>query len=88
MSETRFVVSRAFSVDDVTYSITVYQFKDGYRAFCDCETCPTQRMKSEAARDTETAVLKCQFLIRQHHLEHHLKQERINRIKTDGRGVQ
>jgi hypothetical protein len=73
MSSTNFVVSRAFSVDDVTYSITVYQFPEGYRAFCDCETCPDHRMKSEAESDKEIAIKSCQLLIREHHQERHQK---------------
>jgi hypothetical protein len=58
---------RWFTLDDVEYAITVYNFSDGFRAFCDCNFCPNHAMKTDAAETVDAAIEKCEALIRIHH---------------------
>jgi len=67
MAETVFINSQEFSVDGVTYSISVYHSADGYMAFCDCHRCSSHNMRSPHMPSPEAATKECEQLIRDHH---------------------
>jgi hypothetical protein len=71
MSDVTFVTSRAFHMDDVPYSISVYHGHEGFTAFCDCHKCENHNMRSSAKSDRDSAITECENHIRQHHADVH-----------------
>ena len=71
MSDLAFIKSREFTLEGVTYSVTVYQSSDGYVAFCDCHRCSAHNMRSKPHPTPEAAAAECEDLITNHHGECH-----------------
>jgi hypothetical protein len=71
MEDVSFVTSRAFRLDEVPYSISVYRSEEGYTAFCDCHKCDNHNMRSTPKSDRDCAITDCEEQIRQHHADVH-----------------
>ena len=71
MADVSFVTSRAFALDHVPYTISVYHSQEGYMAFCDCHKCESHNMRTQPKADRDGAISECEVQIRQHHADVH-----------------
>jgi hypothetical protein len=71
MPDLTFIKSQEFSLEGVTYSVSVYHSSDGYMAFCDCHRCAGHNMRSRARPTPEAAMAECEDLITNHHGQCH-----------------
>jgi len=71
MADVTFVTSRAFHLEEIPYSISVYRSSEGFTAFCDCHKCADHSMRSAPKADRDSAITECENQIRQHHADFH-----------------
>jgi hypothetical protein len=71
MLELTYVSSRAYSINDTPYTISVYRSKEGFTAFCDRDACADQSMKSALETDQDAAISECETQIQSHHSQYH-----------------
>ena len=71
MPEVLFVTSRAFALDGIGYSCSVYRNHDRFLGVWICHVCNKHEMLPLLQQSELEALDSCDELIRNHHLESH-----------------
>ena len=67
MYDVEFVTSRALTLDDVRYALSVYQSPEGFMAFWECERCPNSAHRTDATPDRDQTIGECERAINCYH---------------------
>jgi hypothetical protein len=71
MSDVELITSRALTLDDVHYALSIYQSAEGFTAFWECEDCPNSGQRTDAAVDRDQAIEECKRAINNYHVRNH-----------------
>jgi hypothetical protein len=71
MSDVEFITSRALTLDDVHYALSIYQSTEGFMAFWECEDRSNSGHRTNAATDCDQAIEECKRAINKYHVRNH-----------------
>jgi hypothetical protein len=71
MYDVEFITSRALTLDDVRYALSIYQSKEGFMAFWECEDCPNSGQRTSAMTECDQAIEECKRAINNYHVRNH-----------------
>ena len=73
MPEIVYTTTKAIELDAVNYSYSVYQNRDMFMGFWNCDHCHKHQMISLMQPDQNSVARLCEQLIGKHHAESHSK---------------